>query len=122
MGKLRASGKKWIILTDASGEPQLTLDADGFLRASVFDETEFSPLKFCHRPIVIRKAETLLGEALTLLKVYPKQKGDDVIDEDIILFWGDEQRVITGSDVLGRLLRGIVQQKNTVFRKSSTAT
>jgi metal transporter CNNM len=41
-----------------------------------------------------------------------------VVDEDIILFWGDEQRrIITGSDVLGRLLRGIVQQETVAFSK-----
>ena len=52
------------------------------------------------------------------LKVHPDRFGDDVIDKDIILFWGDEKRrVITGSDVLGRLLRGIAQQEKTVYRK-----
>jgi len=34
---------------------------------------------------------------------------DDVIDQDIILFWGDKKLVVTGSDILGRLLRGIVK-------------
>jgi metal transporter CNNM len=32
---------------------------------------------------------------------------DDVIDNDLILVWGEEKRIITGSDILGRLLRGI---------------
>ena len=32
---------------------------------------------------------------------------DDVIDDDLILIWTDEKRVITGADILGRLLRGI---------------
>jgi hypothetical protein len=60
----------------------------------------------------------VLGEALMSLKVSPKRLGDDVIDEDIIVFWGDEQRrVITGSDVLGRLLRGIAQQEKTIYQK-----
>jgi hypothetical protein len=31
-----------------------------------------------------------------------------VIDEDIILLWGETKRVITGADILGRLMRGIV--------------
>jgi hypothetical protein len=33
---------------------------------------------------------------------------DDVIDNDLILVWGSQRRIITGSDLLGRLLRGIV--------------
>jgi len=32
---------------------------------------------------------------------------DDVIDDDLILIWFKEKRVITGADILGRLLRGI---------------
>jgi hypothetical protein len=31
---------------------------------------------------------------------------DDVIDHDLILLWSDEKRVITGADILGRLMRG----------------
>ena len=42
---------------------------------------------------------------------------DDVIDEDLIIFWGEKKRIITGADILGRLLRGIVQQKETTYRK-----
>ena len=33
---------------------------------------------------------------------------DAVIDKDIVLLWTDElKKVITGADLLGRLLRGI---------------
>jgi len=32
---------------------------------------------------------------------------DDVIDNDLILVWGSQKSMITGSDLLGRLLRGI---------------
>jgi len=42
------------------------------------------------------------------LKSHPQRAGRDVIDRDIILVWGkEEKRVITGADILGRLLRGI---------------
>jgi hypothetical protein len=34
--------------------------------------------------------------------------GDDVVDNDLILVWGEQKRIITGADLLGRLLRGIV--------------
>jgi hypothetical protein len=111
--KIQKAGKKWIILTDNDGEAQLTLNADAFLRSALFEKTAFSPLFFCHRPIIIRDPNILLGEAILKLKVHPERKGDDVIDKDIILFWGDQKRIITGSDVLGRLLRGIVQQERT---------
>jgi hypothetical protein len=116
--KILAIEKKWIILTDETGEPQLTLDSDAFVRSVLSEEADFNPLKLCHRPIIFRDPKTSLGEAIVRLKVYPERLGDDVVDEDIILYWGDEQRrIITGSDVLGRLLRGIVQQEKIAFRK-----
>jgi hypothetical protein len=115
--KIQESGKKWIILVDPEGEPKLTLNSDAFIRAALFDPDNFSPVKFCHRPIIIRKDKTTIGEAIVQLKVFPERSGDDVIDEDIILFWGAEKRIITGSDVLGRLLRGIVAQEKTFFHK-----
>ena len=116
--KIRAIEKKWIILTDVTGDPRLALDSDAFVRSVLFEEADFNFLKFCHKPIIVRDPKTSLGEAIVQLKVYPERSGDDVIDQDIILFWGDEQRrIITGSDVLGRLLRGIVQQEDTAFRK-----
>lgn len=111
--KIQESGKKWVILVDISGEPMLALNADGLLRALLFDKELVNPVKFCHRPIIIRDPDSLLGEALPRLKVHPTRSDDDVIDQDIILFWSAEgKRVITGSDILGRLLRGIVQKES----------
>jgi len=42
-----------------------------------------------------------------LVKVVPQRPDDDVIEHDLILVWGARKRIITGSDLLGRLLRGI---------------
>ena len=41
------------------------------------------------------------------MKVSAEHPEDDVIDNDIILVWGAQKRIITGADLLGRLLRGI---------------
>jgi metal transporter CNNM len=113
--QLEKSGKKWVIISDESGEPQLILDSDGFLRAALFDSKRFHPYNYCHRPIIVKDPRKRLGEIIGKLKVYPKTVEDDVVDHDVILIWCDEKRVITGADILGRLLRGIV----TRSRKSS---
>ena len=105
--RVQASGKKWVILTDSDGKPGLAMDADGFLRAALFDNQAFDPLRFCHRPLLIQEKEISLGRMIGRLQVKQETEDDDVVDTDIILFWGDEKRVITGSDILGRLLRGI---------------
>ena len=119
--KIQESGKKWIVLTDETGEPRLTINSDAFIRSALFEEMAFDPLKFCHRPIIIKDSGTSIGEAMALLKVHPKRFGDDVIDEDVIVIWSDKKQVITGSDILGRLLRGIAQQENTPYRLSRSA-
>jgi hypothetical protein len=62
----------------------------------------------CHRPLIIEDGKRPLGRVLTLLKVRAEAPEDDVIDEDLILVWPPEgKRIITGADILGRLLRGI---------------
>jgi hypothetical protein len=108
--KVQASGKKWVVLTDMQGEPKTAVDADGFLRSALFDAGAFQPQRFCHRPLIVHEADLSLGKLMALLKVVPEDEQDDVVDRDLILYWGEEKRIITGSDILGRLLRGIVQK------------
>ena len=102
------SGMRWVIVTDpASGEPVFVLDAHHFLRDALFGELDSDPTAYWHRPIVIRDPKTRLGDVISLLKVVPEDAQDDVIDNDLILVWHQQRRIITGSDLLGRLLRGI---------------
>lgn len=110
--KIQISEKKWVIITDPEGEPCFVLDADGFLRGALFELEHFHPNAFCHRPIIIRNPDLPLGKAISKLHVYLDRPGDDVVDQDIILLWADdEKRIITGADILGRLLRGITSRK-----------
>jgi metal transporter CNNM len=103
------SRKKWVIVTCDDGIPCVAIDADGFLRAALFGAATFNPYRYCHRPEVVTDLETQLGDVVSKLIVKPRHHGDDVIDHDIILVWGDEKRVITGADLLGRLMRGIAE-------------
>jgi hypothetical protein len=105
---IEVSGKKWIIITDGGGEPHLALDSDGFLRDVLFEKAKIMPYRYCHRPIVVKDTRLPLGNVLSRLKSQSQRTGQDVIDRDIILVWGkEEKRVITGADILGRLLKGI---------------
>jgi len=99
--QVHTSGKKWVIIIDEADEPQLVLDADGFLRAALIDEKPLQPYAFCHRPIVIKDPYTKLGNVIWRLKVQPENVGDNVIDNDVILLWSGEKRlIITGADIL----------------------
>ncbi len=107
--KVQASQKKWVIITDPAGAPQFILDADGFLREALFNPGHLNPNDYCHRPLIVYDGQTQLGEVVWKLEVKPVHPADDVIDKDIILLWDKEDRqIITGADILGRLLRGIV--------------
>jgi Cyclin M transmembrane N-terminal domain len=104
---LDASGKKWVIIVDAAGQPRLVLDAHHFLRDALFDEVFVDLETYWHRPIIVTDMRTPLGEVIGRMKVKPEHSEDDVIDNDLILVWGTQKRIITGADLLGRLLRGI---------------
>lgn len=111
--KIQASGKKWVVLTDSLNQPVLVLNANPFLRDVLLSEKDFNPFSYCHRPILVTKPGTKLGSVIRRLKVRPQRSDDDVIHEDLILYWGAEKRIITGADILGRLLRGIVDVQSS---------
>jgi metal transporter CNNM len=106
--QLNASGKKWVVIVDTLGRPSFVLDAHHFLRDSLFNATSVDPEIYWHRPIVVTDMRTPLGNVIGRMRVKPEHPEHDVIDNDLILVWGDQKRIITGSDLLGRLLRGIV--------------
>lgn len=105
--QVQVSGKKWVILTDDKDQPQVVLDADGYIRAALFDDTNFNPYQYCHRPIIVTDPMTPLGDVIGKFRSGRDAKNDEVIDNDIILLWGENRRIITGADILGRLLKGV---------------
>ncbi len=115
--KMNKSGKKWVVIVDRGNEPKLVIDADEFIRDAFFNSGNIKPLRHCHRPIIVREKKAKLGDIIPRLKVNPEHSQDDVIDEDIILFWNEDKRIITGSDILGRLLRGIVRNQAIAIDK-----
>ena len=105
---VNASGRKWVILIDDDGNPQLVLDADAYLRNVMTDTAAFDAYSHCHRPIIITDANSPLGHIIERLREGIDVDSDAAIDKDIVLLWTDEvKKVITGADLLGRLLRGI---------------
>lgn len=105
--RVNRSGRKWAILTDPDGEPRLALDADGFVRDVVVHGADAVVAHHCHRPVIVLDPTMPLGHVIGRLQAAGQRSEDDVIDNDVVLLWGDEPRIITGADILGRLLRGI---------------
>lgn len=103
---LHASGKKWVILADEEGQPRLLLDADEFLRDALLSKEQVDPYKHCHRPIIIKSTKTDLGSVIKMMKRSNKDS-HGVIENDVVLVWTDNPRIITGADLFDRLLVGI---------------
>jgi len=109
--KVNASGKPWVIITDEEGNCHFALDADGLMRDHLAGEHR-RPYYHCHRPILVKNRKTTLNDIIGKFHVDKTHAEDDVIDDDIIIYWGsDQKRIITGADLLGRLLRGIVETR-----------
>lgn len=109
--QINASGRRWIIIVDPSGEPYAALDAHRFLRNALLGAVA-DPSDYLRRPIVATDAGTPLGNVLGRLTLRSTPSSEDVIVDNVILLWSPQRRrIISGSDLLGRLLRGIAQRQ-----------
>lgn len=102
------SGKKWVVLVDEQENPVTVINANAFLRDALFKRDEFEPGRYCHQPIVISDQHTRIGEVLPRLNFSPTEGSNTTLENDIVLVWNEERRVITGANILGRLLDGVV--------------
>jgi len=109
--RVHEADQKWVIVTDAAGKPCVALNAHRFLRDALFAARAPDPRRYAHRPVIATEPDTPLGELICLLRVRPRTEQDDVVDEDVILLWGRQKRIVTGADLLGRLLRGIARRQ-----------
>ncbi len=109
---LRSSDKTRAIITDEHGEPQIVLKADQYLFHLALDGENTNIYDHCYRPIVVKNPEATLDTVLSEFVVEAEDRDDDIIDRDVVVFWTEaNRRIITGADILGRLLRGIAKRE-----------
>ncbi len=109
LGAVNRSGKGWVVIVDPEGKPRLVFKAEEFTREALFSPDKFNPYRHCHRPIVVGDPGRKLGELIQRFRARPGKPGEDIVEDDLILLWGERPRVVTGADILGRLLRNIAQ-------------
>jgi len=103
VAEVNGSGQKWMIIAKDPLKPELVLDADGFCRAAMRESDSIDPLAFCKKPLVEHNTGCTLGQVLIKLKNTPSE-----ITKELILIWNQsERRIITGSDVLDLLFKGV---------------
>ena len=111
IGKLKATDRSWAVITDLAGTPRIVINTPGLLLA-VLRGDRVDPYEHAHRPIVVTDPEATLDASLGQFVVEADHRNDYLIDKDVILFWSDDsRRIITGADILGRLLRGIARRE-----------
>lgn len=111
--RINQSGKGWVVITDSASEPRLVLNSSSFIREALFASDHFDPFRHCHRPTVLKEGSKKLGDLLRYFTWGPDERVGDTLENDVILLWNEEPRVITGSDILGRLLRDIATLPKT---------
>ena len=109
---LRKSDKSRAIITDEEGEPRVVLKTSDYL-FKIASSDEISDIyDYCHRPIVVKDASATLDTVLGEFVVEADDREDYIIDRDVIIYWnGSDKRIITGADILGRLLKGIAKRE-----------
>lgn len=108
--KLNASGRKWVVLADEQGQPHLILDTNSALRAALMDlDSHFDLYDYCYHPLIVRDNNMNLGDVIWHLKSTESLNidHDGNIEIDAVLIWSEQPKIITGADILGRLLKGI---------------
>jgi metal transporter CNNM len=110
---LKKVDRKWVIITDTRATPLLVLEAESYLCHWYAQREGLDVYDYCHRPIVVTDPDETLDKVIEQLEVQAEHRNDFVVDKDVILYWnGQDRRIITGADILGRLLKGIVQRKS----------
>jgi metal transporter CNNM len=109
--RIHDAGQSWIVLVDGEGAGP---DGPGRRR---LPPGRPLPARHLRPPGPLPPPPPLPGRvgppgarSVPRFRVEPTHGEDDVLEEDILLLWGDERRVITGTDLLGRLLRGVVRR------------
>ena len=106
--RIHAAGRRWVVLVDESREPRCLLDADSALKDSFFPEVSVGLRNYIRMPVIVTDETSTLGEAMKQFKVDDEQLRRDTFHVNVILVWGKSKRIITGKEILARLLRDIV--------------
>jgi len=100
------------VIVDEHDTPLVVLDTTEFLARYAIHGDNVDIYRFCYRPIVTTEPDTTLDSVLGRFVVEADDHQDNVVDQDVVLFWAkDDKRILTGADIFGLLLRGIAKRE-----------
>ena len=112
--RLKTKPHFWHTITNEDGDPCIVIESERYLCNILAQGNDADIYEHSHRPIIIRDPEATLDTVLGELVVEAEHGNDRIIDRDVILYWnGDSRRIITGGDILGRLLQGIARRERS---------
>jgi metal transporter CNNM len=99
------SGKQWVIITNLSRQPILVMNVASLIKDMFFKKNKINMIEYCYRPIIVTDHGATLGQIIKDFKVTFDR--EQVKSCNLVLFWTkEEKRIITGTDLLKRLLKG----------------
>ncbi len=100
------------VIIDEHDTPLVVLDTTKFLARYAIHGDECDLYRFCYRPIVTEDVDATLDTVLGSFVVEADDQLDNVVDQDVVLYWTkDDKRILTGADIFGHLLRGIAKRE-----------
>lgn len=109
---LQSKPSMFRVIVDEQDIPLIVLDTTEFLARYSFKGENTDIYQFCHRPIITEDPNETLDTVLGNFVVEADDQQDNVVDQDVVLFWtNDEKRILTGADIFGLLLRGIARRE-----------
>jgi len=108
---LRNHSAKRAILTDSKNRPYYVLDTSAFLSrltGNIATDSTVSLKYYCIRPAFLSDPKQKLDQVLSKFVVEADARDAHTVDRDVILFHkNDSMYILTGTDILGQLLKGI---------------
>lgn len=111
VASLKKHPNHWAVILGERGIPMLVLNTTEYLSAIYADGMATNAYDFCHRPILVEDRTVTLDHVLGDFVVDARHVDDHVVDRDVVVYWTPaKKRIITGADILGRLLKGIARR------------
>jgi len=110
--KLHKTKMERSIFINKNGIPEYVFDTDGFFRDLFMNKNIVQILDYCHKPEVIFKENTLVGDVLHAF-TFSSEKSPELLEHKVVLLWTEKhKKILTGDHLVHLLMQEIGEEKN----------